>query len=745
MATIVLGAVGTVLGGPVGGAIGALAGRAFDQAVLFQPGRRQGPRLTELQVQTSTYGTQIPRVFGTMRVAGTVIWATDLRETATNSGGGKGQPGVTTFSYAASFAVALSARRVLRIGRIWADGNLLRGEAGDFKSEIGAFRLHDGGPDQAVDPLIAAAEGVGQTPAHRGIAYALFEDLQLADYGNRIPSLTFEVVADDGPVSAGAIVADLTGGAITGGATAAEGESVDGYAASGEDIAAAIDPLVQAQGLVLTARADGLSLTQPQPGGTIGLPSLAARINGTAEAARRAARDPAEDVPLRLGLRHYAPARDYQAGMQTAVRPGVGRVARTIDLPAAMDAEAAKALAQARLTQAWRARGRIDLLCGWDALLHVPGSIVTVAGDAGEGEAGMGEAGRWRVETREWADMGVRLRLRGWPGAAAPVTAASGGRVLRQPDAPHGATRLMIAELPVVGDSAPDAPVVMLAAAGVSEGWRRAALFTVDPASGTASPIGRTAPAAVMGHVVVPPGAGSASLFDRHGSIDVAVPTGGAALTGADDAALLRGANLCLVGEELIQFGRVQPIGPGQYRLTHLLRGRRGTEWAIAGHAAGEAFLLIDADRLVAVPGEAVARGALFQAMAIGIGDTVPVDAVRLIRGEAMLPLAPVHLAAQAEGAGDWRISWIRRSRTGWDWADGVDAPLGEEREGWAIAVVAGGAVLRTVETDVASWLYPAADRAADLAAAGGGAITLRVQQRGTHGLGRPAMLGIGG
>ena len=78
MATIVLSAVGTVLGGPIGGAIGGLIGNAFDNEILFKPKGRQGARLSDLQVQTSSYGTQVPALFGTMRVAGTVIWATDL-------------------------------------------------------------------------------------------------------------------------------------------------------------------------------------------------------------------------------------------------------------------------------------------------------------------------------------------------------------------------------------------------------------------------------------------------------------------------------------------------------------------------------------------------------------------------------------------------------------------------------------------------------------------------------------------
>ena len=57
--------------------------------------------------------------------------------------GGKGQPAVVNYSYSASFAVALSSRAAVRVKRIWADGKILRGEAGDFKTETG-FRFYPG-------------------------------------------------------------------------------------------------------------------------------------------------------------------------------------------------------------------------------------------------------------------------------------------------------------------------------------------------------------------------------------------------------------------------------------------------------------------------------------------------------------------------------------------------------------------------------------------------------------------------
>jgi hypothetical protein len=77
MATLILGAVGGLIGGPIGAALGAAIGNRVDQRLLAPKGRK-GPRLNDLAVQTSSYGSAIPKVFGRMRIAGSVIWSTDL-------------------------------------------------------------------------------------------------------------------------------------------------------------------------------------------------------------------------------------------------------------------------------------------------------------------------------------------------------------------------------------------------------------------------------------------------------------------------------------------------------------------------------------------------------------------------------------------------------------------------------------------------------------------------------------------
>ena len=194
MATLVLGIAGGALGSVFGGvgailgrAAGALGGYALDQALFGKRRKVEGPRLTELDVQASTEGAVIPRLYGRARLAGQIIWATDFEEEAnTETSGGKGGPRVeaTEYSYFANFAVGLCEGRIARVGRIWADGTLLDQSA--F-----TFRVYRGDESQEADSLILARQG--EAPAYRGTAYVVFERMALAEFGNRIPQLSFEV------------------------------------------------------------------------------------------------------------------------------------------------------------------------------------------------------------------------------------------------------------------------------------------------------------------------------------------------------------------------------------------------------------------------------------------------------------------------------------------------------------------------------------------------------------------------
>lgn len=198
----ILPAIGPISGAAIGKAAGALAGRYVDQALFGtsgQPTISEGPRLSDLNVTTSSEGQYIPRIYGAARVAGQMIWATNFEEkiitrtqSTGQSGGGKGgsSQGQTStsiqYNYYANFAIALCEGEVTRLGRVWANGK-------DLNLANYTYRFYEGTETQQPDSLIETKEGANNAPAYKGISYIVFERLPLSNFGNRIPQFNFEL------------------------------------------------------------------------------------------------------------------------------------------------------------------------------------------------------------------------------------------------------------------------------------------------------------------------------------------------------------------------------------------------------------------------------------------------------------------------------------------------------------------------------------------------------------------------
>ena len=709
MATLVLTTVGRAIGGPIGGALGALAGQAID-ARLFRGAVREGPRLTELAVQTSSYGAQLPKLFGTMRVAGTVIWSTDLIETRTASRSGKGQPGTNTYTYTASFAVALSARPIRGVRRIWAEGKLLRGAAGDWKGRTG-FRLHMGGEDQAVDPLIASA--MGATPAYRGLAYAVFEGLQLADYGNRIPSLTFEVVADDGPVASGDIAATLAGEI-----SASGGTMLGGFAASGASVRGVLDTLAVLDGGWW--QPDGGYLVRRSDRGA----ALSVTDAGIDRAGRRRDVAASADAPREIAVSHYDPARDYQIGVQRVRRPGPGERLDRIELPAVLDAPAAKTIAAALVVRGEARRIRRRVALGVEGLAIAPGAIVSISG----------ETGRWRVEKNSVAGFVATLDIVPLPPTPLAMSASS-GTALGAPDLAVGRTTLIAAELPPPPDSLLGGPRISVLTAGEGAGWRQAALlYSLDDGASWIAAGGSAAPA-TLGRIENAPVAASSLLIDRRSRVIVALLREDMTLGDADAASRAGMGNLALIGDEVIQFERAEPLGDARWLLSGLHRGLRGTEAAIGTQSSGDRFALLESDAVAAIDLPLTTIGRQVSILASGVGDTdAPIVTTVMVAGASVAPPSPVHARAREGAGGALELAWVRRSRQGWGWADGADAPLAEEAEAYRVKLVTADGGERTTLTGAPRLTIAAADRPT-------GRVTVGIVQLGTHAASLPATL----
>jgi hypothetical protein len=270
-------------------------------------------------------------------------------------------------------------------------------------------------------------------------------------------------------------------------------------------------------------------------------------------------------------------------------------------------------------------------------------------------------------------------------------------------------------DLPALDDMLHAAPRLFAAAAGPSPGWRAAALeYSLDGGTSLVS-IGQTAPPAILGETVTALPGGQAALIDSRATVEVELLHDQMWLAGASDDTLVAGKNLILIGAELLQFGTAEPLGANRFRLSRLLRGRRGTEWAIAGHGAGERFVFVDTAAFRAFELPLATVGATLDLLATGLGDSsVPASVSGEVAGHSIRPPAPVHLTARREAGGDILFQWVRRGRLGWAWTDNGDIPLGEESERWLVTVMPDIGSSRTVETGAAVYSYSAAEQAVD-------------------------------
>lgn len=231
------GIIGSLFGMPQ---LGFLVGSMLGGVLFGSSSGQSGPKLTDLHVTSSTYGKPIVWGWGTARIGGNVIQAGLLKQHkhSQGKGGGMGGGGATSYTYSSTHAVALCSTEftgpIQNVLKIWADTKLvydctgqsgvtrnIPGSGGGGKgggghdvfsavlnggitnafNKIGRFRVYTGTQDQLPDPALEALlpDPTDQVP-YRGLAYVVMDDIDLTNYGSRVPNWTFEVTfANTGP------------------------------------------------------------------------------------------------------------------------------------------------------------------------------------------------------------------------------------------------------------------------------------------------------------------------------------------------------------------------------------------------------------------------------------------------------------------------------------------------------------------------------------------------------------------
>jgi hypothetical protein len=254
--------------------------------------------------------------------------------------------------------------------------------------------------------------------------------------------------------------------------------------------------------------------------------------------------------------------------------------------------------------------------------------------------------------------------------------------------------------------------------------------------------IGAVSRSMTWGSVVVAPSAPRTPwTWDAAGVLEVMLETG--TLDSATALEVLNGENTAaLIGAdgtaEIIQFRDAEDLGGGRYRLTTLLRGRRGTEDQIAARTVGDVFVLLDDTlRFRAAIADMTATRHHRAPSIYEMVETASATVIKALRGRAERPYAPAHVMGSRDGGGNLTISWVRRTRINGGWVDFTgDVPLSEAAEAYDLDFMDGRTVVRTIATATPTATYTAAEQTADFGAPQS-SVTVRVHQiSGTVGRG---------
>lgn len=254
------------------------------------------------------------------------------------------------------------------------------------------------------------------------------------------------------------------------------------------------------------------------------------------------------------------------------------------------------------------------------------------------------------------------------------------------------ATDYYALDIPILRD-AEDTPGYYVAARGSSVNWAGAQILSsINAVDYTLA--AKVNESAVLGVCTTTLGDWSAGLvMDEVNSVTVSLAHGELAST--TRAALLASAdsNTILIGNEVVRFvtAALQSSNPNIYKLTRLLRGQRGTEWASTGHAGSERAVLLRPAGMRYVEQQASELGQSRSLKGVSNG-ALAADATATSftnTGVALLPFAPVDLRATRSTAGDLTLTWTRRTRlsTRLISASGINAPLGESAEAYTVEI----------------------------------------------------------
>lgn len=583
-----------------------------------RPQAQDNGRQIDPRISGSRYGAFIQRHYGTVELAGQVIWASpilDVPSTTPGTNSKRGStPTTTTHRYYRSFAVLFCAGPIYGITRIKADDKTYyNGETmGEFATD--KIHVYVGNETQTPNSWIEADKGVGNVPANRGYCVVVFKDFPIDEYGDRIPNIRAEIIKSSSTPTLRSIVEEETAlcnldpSEID--ATALEDVTVGGYFVNQlANVRSSLEQLSAAYQFIGTEY-DGKINFRKLPGTPV------ATVNwdelGTIEDEDSGDEDQppprvslrrklSSDIPRSVEVVYYDRDRAYEEGTQSYRRQHLGNVRTSPrNFNIVFSPEEASRLAKILAVTGWTERVSAEFSLPSEYLVYAAGDVLTVPVSEEEGdtidvrieEMAMSAPGVVRVKgTRQFAEAYTQTGDPGGEGEDAPdddpVDEDCEPELWiddRWPfrDREQGTPGHYVAVGPV--ETCGDLPGERFRGASIVrnvdgvDDWRGHAVITEAALMGTAD-------------TVLADGTG----LDTVNTVNVYLPSGTVPAS-ISDAAFEADHTLSLwaIGGETCQVRDITDLGGGFYEFSHIRRALFHTEDQTATHSIGERVVLLD-------------------------------------------------------------------------------------------------------------------------------------------------------
>lgn len=573
----------------------------------------------------------------------------------------------------------------VRLGRDWLTGDIL------YADESGLRRYR---PDGTLVRLISGPVTfrVATNPAFPERIYA-FNPVQAAAGVNRFVAVAREYSMDVLPITLGEIVTDICERAGVQPAqldVSALSDEVRGYVWSGRmEARRALEPVMGAFFSEMVESANVLKFVKRGQASvaTIAQSDMGAHMTDAQLADPlqiKRAQEP--ELPHEIALNYLDVDANYLVGTQYSRRLTGGSFNDvSINMPIVLTANEAKRIVDAMLYEAWVQRSRYEVPLSRKYALLEPTDVVDLVLDENTYTA--------RLRTKQEGQGLVQFEGTGYDASiytqATPGSPVPSGTTSVGADSP---TNLLLLDIPLLRDQ--DDTYGFYSVAGPLAGrWSGAKLFKSADAllyadTGvsypTAGSIGYSATALAD--------FGGGNVFDQVNTVDVSLSSG--SLASHTELEVLNGLNAAYLGGEIIQFKNATLLSTGVYRLSLLLRGRLGTEWAMRKHIVGESFALLSLEPLRRVDAPAADFGVVRYYKGVTFNTLLEQAAAKnlVLQAVCLKPLSPVRVTGSRDGSNNVTFTWIRRARKSQGWANYVDVPLDEPTESYEVDVFAGTA-----------------------------------------------------